>query len=504
MSIIRLLATSDVHGYVFPHDYATNAEKPLGLAKLASVIASRRDENTILIDNGDSLEGSPLSFFHQHIEPDRPDPVTLAFRRLHYDCVNVGNHDFNYGWDVLNRHLQQLGSVCITGNVEKDGVPIGQRYRLFHKAGKTVALFGCTTSVTALQESPEHIRGITFPDACAYAKETVEYLRTEVHPDYIVCVYHGGLERDPLTNLPTEKETGENEGSRILQETGADVLISGHQHRSLALRIGRAAVTQTADEGKELACIEIDTETGVITPSLLPADAPAEEEMLAEIQAAEDRCQAWLDQPLGETETDLTIPDEEDARLHKAQLITFLNRVMTDVSGAELAASALFSHAAGFPRFITMRHLISTYIYPNTVVVKKVTGRILKDYLEQDASYFTVQDGRITVSPDYLEPVPQPFNYDMVDGVDYTIKASNPRGRKITSLTRAGQPVQDQDVFTLAISSYRAAGGGGFAMLKEAPTVREIPASMVEILARYILEHKVIAFAPVHNITVIE
>ena len=104
---------------------------------------------------------------------------------------------------------------------------------------------------------------------------------------------------------------------------------------------------------------------------------------------------------------------------------------------AELAASALFSHAAGFPRFITMRHLISTYIYPNTVVVKKVTGRILKDYLEQDASYFTVQDGRIAVSPDYLTPIPQPFNYDMADGIDYKIKASNPRGRKITSLTRA-------------------------------------------------------------------
>ena len=83
------------------------------------------------------------------------------------------------------------------------------------------------------------------------------------------------------------------------------------------------------------------------------------------------------------------------------------------------------------------------------------------------------------------------------------LPSRRPRRERVAAC-EPGKPVQEEDVFTLAVSSYRAAGGGGFAMLKEAPTVREIPASMVEILARYILEHKVIAFAPVHNITVIE
>ena len=91
----------------------------------------------------------------------------------------------------------------------------------------------------------------------------------------------------------------------------------------------------------------------------------------------------------------------------------------------------------------------------------------------------------------------------MIDGVEYIIKVSNPEGSRITSLTRNGQFVKEDDEFTIAVNNYRASGGGNYNMIKNAPVVKEISESMVEILAEYIMHKKVIDFEPVHNIDVI-
>ena len=120
-----------------------------------------------------------------------------------------------------------------------------------------------------------------------------------------------------------------------------------------------------------------------------------------------------------------------------------------DESGAQLSASALFLGATGFRPSITMRDLVSTYVYPNTLTVKRVSGKVLKEYLEKDAEYFSIENGTIAVNPSYALPKPQHYNYDMVDGIDYTIKVSNPVGSRITRLEYQGAPVTDDMSFTL-------------------------------------------------------
>ena len=91
----------------------------------------------------------------------------------------------------------------------------------------------------------------------------------------------------------------------------------------------------------------------------------------------------------------------------------------------------------------------------------------------------------------------------MLDGVEYEIKVSNPIGHRITYLTRHGVPVKDDDEFTLCINNYRAAGGGDYDMLKNAPTIMEIQRSAVELIAEYIEKEKEIDFEPVNNINVV-
>ena len=500
---IRLLATSDVHGYIYPYDYADQSEAEYGLARLNTLITSLRDENTLLIDNGDILEGSPLSFYHFHEHKDDVSPMTKVLDAMEYDFINLGNHDFNYGEEVLLRHLDNMHAPLLTGNVLYKGKPLGLTYAVKELAGKKIVLFGVVTHYIPNWEKKQNIKHFKFPDALETAKKTVDLIRRLEKPDYIIGVYHGGFERDLKTGQPTEDLTGENQGYEMLRQIqGLDVLITGHQHRTLAGEAFGTVYTQTADKGLELACIDIYTDTGAIEPRILKADTPADPELEALVQVEEDECQVWLDQPLGETKTDLAVRDEFDARLHKCSLISFINHVQMEATGAQLSGTALFLGASGFGHSITMRNLVSTYVYPNTLTVKKITGAILKAYLEKCAEFWTIKGEHIAVSSRYEYPKPQHYNYDMLDGVSYEIHVSNDIGNRIQNLTYQGKPVTDDMEFTLVINNYRAAGGGDFYMLKDAPTVRVYTSDMVEVLAEYIMSRLIIEFTPEDNIRV--
>lgn len=502
---IRLLATSDVHGYIYPYQYSDGSSANHGFARLATLIHSLRDENTIVIDNGDVLEGSPLSFYHFHEEKNTVSPMTQVMNAMEYDYINIGNHDFNYGAKALVQHLKASRAPLITSNIRHNGKPFGPSYVIEERCGKKIAIFGLVTQYIPNWEQPRHINGLTFLDACESAKHTVDLLQRLEKPDYIICVYHGGFERDLKNGYPTEELTGENEAYAILRQiSGIDVLITGHQHRSLSGSAFGTVYTQTADKGQELACIDIYTDTNEIEPRILKADMPADPSIEKLVQEEEARCQKWLDQPLGTSAADLTVPDEFHARLVKSQLITFLNMVQKDKSGADLSAAALFQGASGLKRTITMRDLVSTYVYPNTLVVKKITGKILREYLEKCAEYWAISQDRITVNPRYALPKPQHYNYDMVDGIEYTITVSNDIGKRITELTYNGAPVTDDMEFTICLNNYRASGGGDFTMLAKAPIVREIASDMVGMMAEYIMSHPNIAFEPVNNIRVIK
>lgn len=502
---IRILVTSDVHGMIFGTDYARGGSRPMGMVKMKTLVDSLRDENTLLIDNGDSLEGTPFIFHYYHVDRTRPNPAAIPLSVMGYDYVNVGNHDFNYGMKELKRFLRETGAFCITGNVVHNGVPLGPKYLLRKIGGLTIAFFGITTQYVPHWENPVNIEGVEFLDAYDYAVKTVSEIKEKEHADVIIGVYHGGFEKNPVTGAITS-ETDENEGYRIMQDIdGLDLLIMGHQHETAQGVLYGTAYTETKSRAQEIAVHDIDTKTRKITTSIVPVTEETEDDpvLLEKLLPYENACLSWLDKKLGECTEDLRVKDPMDARIHKAQVITLMNEAFMEMSGADLSATALFQGATGFPKEITMRGLLSTYMFPNTLVVKEITGSALKDYLEKNAEFWTVKDGQITVSDRAIPAHPLYHNYDMADGIEYTVKVSNPVGERVISLTRNGVPVKDSDEFTIAVNNYRAVGGGEFDMIKNAPTVKEDARSMVEILAQYIMKHPKIDFTPVHNITLI-
>lgn len=492
---IKILATSDIHGYVMNYRYSDNKITNIGLARLAALINKIKDENTVIIDNGDTIQGSPLTYYHHLYHENEINPLALCLNKIGYDYINLGNHDFNYGRDVLARYLKNLDAKCITCNINDDKNEFNFSYDIKDFGHTKLAFIGLTNNFIENWEIKSNIEGLTFYNAFDKLKELVNLLRNKV--DYIIGVYHGGFEKDLITGIDQSNGTTENLGYKMCQEIkGLDVLISGHQHRSIATKLFDTVVTQTAQNGQELAAIVIDVEQKTIKAELLSTDE-VDNDCIALINERERQCQKWLDQNIGRLDQDnCKVNDGFEARLHNHNIIQLMNQIQKDYTNADVSAVALFNDAVGFNQDITMRDIVSTYVYPNTLVKVEINGKILKRYLEQAARYFTVIDGKISINKDFIEPKPMHFDYDLVSGIDYVIDPSKDFGCRVFDIYYHGHLLQDDEILTIVVNNYRISGGGNYWMLKEGKVLQDDGKEMVEILAEYLIAHKDVKIIP--------
>ena len=498
---ITFLETSDMHGYVYPTNFADDTEQGFGVAKVATKMKELRQAATgpvVTIENGDFIQGSPLSYYiakSQHSVA----ALTAVVNHLDVDVHVLGNHEFNYGLPYLQEAIASYQTPVLAANILNEaGEPFfGQAYTIIEKEGVKIAILGIVTPYIPHWEQPATIRGMQFVSIVETAKNYVPYLREQA--DIVVVSYHGGFERDLVTGEPTELLTGENEGYQLLQEvSGIDAFFTGHQHREIATKINGVPVVQPGYRGSFIGAIELTVEknqTGVhvtnSTAALIPvADALPDQETLALLAPIEEELQTWLDQPLGKVSGDMRIIDPMGARLKEHPYIEFINRVQMAASGAKISGTALFNNEGkGFGSTITMRDVITNYIYPNTLAVVKVTGAELKAALEQTADYLAVVDGQIVFNPAFIEPKPQYYNYDMYEGIEYTIDLSQPVGQRITRLDFEEKAIAMDQELEIVINQYRAVGGGNYAMFSAEKIVREIQVDMTELIADYLKQH---------------
>lgn len=501
---IKIYATSDLHGTLTPFSYSDQRELNVGMMKLSKKI--HKDEHTLIIDNGDVLQGSPLVALYQ-IKHDDIHPMAKVFNALDYDYINIGNHEFNYGKEMVWQFLSECNAKCITSNIFDGDRCMGCDY-VIHEFDEEhrIAIIGVCTQLIPIWENPKNIEDMTFVHAFDMVKKQVEAIKEKENVQGIMVVYHGGMEKDMTTGVPVENKGEENLGYRMCQEIeGIDLLITGHQHRTLCGTCFNTCVTQTNFNACEMAYIEWDLDNHTLTPQILKADAPIDWDLYELFKKEEEATQLYLDEPLAHIkEGDLLVHDGFEARVHKHPLVSFINQVQLYFTKADLSGTMLFNEPEGFKSDITMRDLVATYPYPNTLMLLKVNGKILREYLEKNATYFILKDGELAVNPQFVIPYVEHFNYDMVDGCEYTIKVSNPMGSRITELTYKGQPVKDEDEFTLALNNYRAGCGGNFDMFKGCEVLLSLQDDMVETLSKYMKLHPIIEVDHKENIQVIK
>lgn len=492
---MRIYFTSDLHTYLFPTDYRSPGERDIGLFKCANRF--HKDGNTLIIDGGDNLQGSPFgAFCHESVF--KSGTIAQIMNRCGYDYVTLGNHDFNYGMDYLTGYLDALDAQCVCQNVKNDDGTPRFPYRIHVlENGLRVGIVGIVTDHVNVWERPEHLTGITITDPLSSARQALELMKGQV--DVTVCVYHGGFERDLETGALLSSTT-ENVGWRICHELDFDLLLTGHQHMHVpGQTLCGTYVVQPMDFGKEFVELTatVDSSGVSFTSRHIPAGGDYDAALLREFAPVEQGAQDWLDAVVGHLDAPLTAAAPLNMAAKNNSLSDFFNMIQLHFSGAQLSATSLANEIVGLPQTVHRRDVLSAYPYTNTMAVIKITGSVLRQAMERSAEYFALDSsGQLCVSEQFLKPKVEHYNYDYYAGVDYVFDISRPVGQRVARLEYKGQEIADTDVFTMCLNSYRASGTGGYECYLGCPVVKEINYEMADLILEYFKEHPHVTVAP--------
>ena len=486
---LTIYFTSDIHGYFSPTDYANNCRAATGLANCAANFT--HDPNALILDGGDTLQGSPFTYWlYSRTEEKSLIPAKLM-KLAGYDFFTLGNHDFNYGTAELERYIEAMDARCLCANVQ--GLRGAERFAVVTlENGLRVGLTGVTSQFVPKWEKPENIAGLSFADAFETARDILAELKTR-QVDITICIYHGGFENDLDTGRPISK-TLENEGWRMCQELDYDILLTGHQHMPFADKCVNGTFTcQPPDKARQYIRMDVTVDDGkvVAKSELCPAGDVTPEAFKELLEPLEAETAKFLDTPLGHLDRDLR-PSTPLKRALKGSLIAnFYNQVQLEASGADISCTCLANTMRGFSENITVRDIVASYVFPNTLKTIMVDRAVLTKALERSADYYAIdENGEVCVSDSFLHPIVAHFNFDFITGIEATIDLHRAPGERVTSIRWHGEELPEDKTLTMCLNDYRASGAGGYDFYADCELVREQPDDIAELIINYVDRHR--------------
>ena len=505
---IVILSTTDMHGRIFPIDYYTNKYDNVGIAKVATLVkeARKNDPDLLLVDSGDTIQGTPLEYFHNKRNNTPPDPMMLAMNALKYDSMTVGNHEYNFGLQVLNKARSEAKFPWLSANTydtESDKPHSHyQPYIVKEVQGVRVGVLGLTTPGIPNWENKPNYAGLEFHETVSEAKNRVQLLRTGEKVDVVVIAMHMGIEEDLRTGIPSPSQVpNENAALAIAQQVpGVDVILMGHTHRDVGdLFVNGVLITQANRWASHVARVDLYLEKKdsgrweVIMKSARTIPVTEKTEIdpeIAKLGAPYDKeTQAWLGRAIGDSSEELTA---RDCRFHDTAIIDLIQRVQLEAGKADVSLAACFNPSAQIPRGqVTVRDIAGLYEYENTLVTLELTGQQLKDALEHSARYFKeFQPGKSL--NDLVDTRIPGYNFDVAEGVTYDIDITKPFGQRILNLKFKGQPLAMTQKLRVVTNNYRVNGGGGFTMYKDAPVVYRSSEEVRELIIDWVERNKTV------------
>ncbi|MEU1589872.1 5'-nucleotidase C-terminal domain-containing protein [Micromonospora sp. NPDC005710] len=505
---LTLLGTSDMHGNVYNWDYYRDAEyddskhNDIGVAKLATLInqirRERRGKATLVLDAGDTIQGTPLATYYAKQEPitatGEKHPMARAMNVIDYDAVTLGNHEFNYGLPLLDLWIRQLGFPALAANAvnAKTGKPAFLPYVIkkvslgFAAPTLRVGILGLTNPGVAIWDKGNVEGKLRFDDMIATAAKWVPIMRAR-GADVVLISAHGG---DSGTSSYGPELPNENPVALIAQQVpGIDAILFGHAHNEVVERFvtnertgTQVLLSEPSKWGQRLTRMDftLAREHGRWTitkkaATMLNTNTVVEDpKVLAAVRAQHQKTVAYVNQVVAQSTVELSAAE---SRYKDTPILDFINHVQTEVVGAALAGTAYadlpvlsiaapFSRTAVFPAGdVKIRDVAGLYVYDNTLEAVVLSGAEVRAYLEYSAKFFRTLAPGAPADPEQIsDPAVPDYNYDVFSGLDYDIDISKPVGQRITRLVLAGTdtPVADNAQFVVAVNNYRRSGGGNF------------------------------------------
>lgn len=468
---VTVCATTDVHGAYFDSLYVDNMANPTSLANVSSYLKGLRASGVqpILIDVGDNLQGDNAAYYFNYVATDVPHLMPRLMEYLGYDAVIVGNHDIETGHSVYDRITSELRVPYLAANAacdrDENGVADMDEdpknklvsdsyflpYCIIDRGGVKVAVVGMTNANIKSWLSDSYWNGMDFQMIHDIAQGLIDKIVAKERPQLVVLAVHSGTG----TDLPDR----ENEALYLASTLEhVDLVLNGHDHRPLAKEVenpagsvvllnegmkakyvGQADFTLRVKNGK---LIERNVDYKLVPMDQYPVDSAYAATFRDDFLAVKD----FATRPIGRVSDNIFLADALDG---PSSYINLLHTVQLGASGADISFAAPLSNSGVVPKgVIEFQDLTSIYRFENTLYVVGMTGRQIKDYLEYSYDSWVSRTGAT-------------YNWDSADGIIYEVSRSAPKGERVNIISMSdGTPFELDKTYKVAMTSYRASGGG--------------------------------------------
>ena len=552
---VRILATTDLHTNLVNYDYYQ--DKPtenVGLAKTAVLIeeAKKENSNTLLVDNGDTIQGTPLGTYKAIVNPVKEGeqhPMYAALQKLGFEAGTLGNHEFNYGLDYLKRVIDTAGMPIVNANVvdPKTGAYVYDPYKIISKTfvdktgRKTTVKIGVTGIVPPqiLSWDKANLEGkIQVNDSVEAIQKIIPEMR-KAGADITLVLSHSGIGDDKY------EKGEENEGYQIASLPGVDAVVTGHSHAEFPSgngsgfyekyagvdgvngNINGTPVTMAGKYGDHLGIIDLNLiyKNGKWTVAnskgsirkIHTKSKDADERIKEIAKTAHEGTIQYVRQQVGTTTAPITsyfalVKDDPSVQIVNNAQIWYAKKELEGTPEGDLpilSAAAPFKagtrgDATAYTDIpagpIAIKNVADLYLYDNVTAILKVTGAQLKEWLEMSAGQFNTIDPTKKEAQQLINPSYRTYNFDVIDGVTYEYdvtqpnkydregKLIHPDASRVRNLKYQGKDVRPDQEFIVVTNNYRA--NGKFPGVRDASLNRLLGLENRQVIINYILDVK--------------
>lgn len=480
---LEIYATNDLHSRFFDSLYVNNQSQqvfPHSLASVSTIMKEVRvntdNNNIVLIDNGDHLQGDNAAFYYNFIDTVSEHIFSKVMNYLHYDAVVLGNHDIEPGANVYNKVAGELNMPYLAANAinTKTNEPYFKPYTMLNKNGVKVAVIGLTNPNIPSWLSPNLWAGIEFKEIVPTLEYWVAQVLEKEKPHFVIAAIHAGLGDEDSDNI-------ENSARYVAKHVkGIDLVLAAHDHRvaaekylngdkevwlleggSRASTLSKATVELTVKDGKVVSTI-------VMGESIPLKDVTPDLEYTQNFRDEFLAVKKFTNRSVGSLNNNI---DSRDAYFGSSAYVDMIHTLQLKASGADISLVAPLSFNTRVEKgVLNYQNLLDIYPFENQLNVIEMTGGEIKDYLEYSYAQWVnaspVQNGHLlNINMDdkngrwrFTSPS---YNFDSAAGIIYEVDITKKEGDRINILSLAdGTDFSSDTKYTVALTSYRASGGG--------------------------------------------
>ena len=492
----KVIETSDVHGHFFPYDFMERKPLKGTLSRANTYINKEREkwgnDNLLLIDNGDILQGQPSVYWSNYVMPVSENLAASVINYMQYDAETVGNHDIEPGHKVYDKWIREVRCPLLGANIVKSGTtnmtspasPTNiydglQPYSIHYIDGVKIAIIGMLTPAIPNWLTENVWKGIEFEEMTSCAKKWVKYLKEVERPDLIFGLFHSGRDGGIITS-----DYEENATAAVAREVpGFDIIFFGHDHQvhnewitnkdgKRVLIIDPSCYVKNVAEAE----IELTYKKGHLVKKDIKGeivsvlDEEVDEQMIKHFQPQIDAAKDYVNQKIGTFENSIYT---RDCFFGNAAFADLIHNLQLSLTGADISITAPLSFNASIKAGdVTVADMFKLYRFENLLLVLRLTGEEIRKHLEMSYDQWTNQmkspDDHIMLLNNEMKGDQQrmgfkyyTFNFDSACGIDYEVDVTKPDGEKVRILQMSdGTPFDEKKWYRVAMNSYRANGGG--------------------------------------------